>query len=213
MPPGGQLTIVLLITVNCMIELVLTASDFGWVGSPYWRGMAYGYGAFYSHILTDWPDNFWLQPLTIFVSYSFLHAGLTHLIMNMIALAMFGTAILRQVGTWRFLLAYLLCAIGGAFGYLILSSSPSPMVGASGALFGLLGISICWTYLDRRHYGQGLESIAGVLAVLVLYNLLPWLVMHGQLAWETHLGGFVTGWLIALYWGRQTYRRQSRSQV
>lgn len=207
---SDHVVVYLLILITSAIELILTAADLGALGTPYWRGMAYGYGAFHSHILTDWQGNFAAQPVTMFVTYAFLHGGWLHLLVNMLALASFGTVIARQVGTLRFLGAYILCAVGGAAAFGLFSTSNAPAVGASGALFGLLGIWICWGYLDRRHYGEGLSEIYRALGILVIYNVAFWVLLGGRLAWETHLGGFITGWLIALFWGRQTYRRARR---
>lgn len=141
------LVVYLLILVTSAIELCLSAADLGWIGSPYWRGAAYGNGAFYSHMLSDWSRNFPGQQFTMFITYAFLHAGLLHLLVNMLALVSFGTVIARQVGAARFLLAYLLCAIGGALFYAVLGTSDAPRRGrlwrfvrASGDL-DLLGLS------------------------------------------------------------------------
>ncbi len=210
-PRQPQIAVILLIAANCAIEAVLQASDFRLIGSPYWRSWIYDYFAFYAPLLRDWTPNFALQPATMFVTYAFLHAGWLHLLVNMLALSSFGTEIARQAGARRFLLAYVLTAISGAACYGALSASPTPMVGASGALFGLLGIWICWGYQERRHYGEGMKEIWRALFILVAYNVVFYLLLHGQLAWETHLGGFVSGWLLALFWGRPIYRRQRRA--
>ncbi|WP_171060492.1 rhomboid family intramembrane serine protease [Poseidonocella sp. HB161398] len=204
------IAVLLLIIVNCAVEAVLAAADFRLVGSPYWRSLAYDYGAFFAPLLRDWTPNFALQPVTMFVSYAFLHAGWLHLVVNMLALSSFGSEIERQAGTAKFLAAYLITAIGGAACYGLLSDSPTPMVGASGALFGLLGVWICWGYQERRHYGEGMREIWRALLILVAYNVVFYLLLHGQLAWETHLGGFVAGWALALVWGRPIYRRKRR---
>lgn len=95
----------------------------------------------------------------------------------------------------------------------MLATTDAPAVGASGALFGLLGIWICWGYLDRRHYGEGMSEIIRALSILLIYNVAFWFLLGGRLAWETHLGGFVTGWVIALYWGRQVYRRNRKGRT
>lgn len=203
----------LLILITSGIEICLTAADLGWIGSPYWRSAANSHAAFFSQILGDWRPNFAAQPVTMFVTYAFLHGGWLHLAVNMLALASFGTVIARQVGATRFLLAYLICAIGGAAFFALLSNTTAPMVGASGALFGLLGIWMCWGYLDRRHYGQGMSEIYRALGILLLYNVVFYYLLGGHLAWETHLGGFLTGWVIALFWGRQVYHRDRKKRA
>jgi membrane associated rhomboid family serine protease len=72
------------------------------------------------------------------------------------------------------------------------------MVGASGALFGLAGGSLAWMYVDRFSHGKGLLLVLRAVIMLILLNLVMWWAMEGQLAWQTHLGGFITGWLCAL---------------
>lgn len=208
---GKVWPVTVLILICVAVEAALSAADLGLVGSPYWRSIAYGQGAFFNYLLYGWQGNYALQPLTMFLSYSFLHDGLSHLVLNMIALAVFGLLIARRIGPWKFLLTYTGCTIGGAIAFALLSGSQAPMVGASGALFGLIGLWLCWSYLDRRHYGEGLRDIYRALGLLVLYNFIPWLLLAGRLAWETHLGGFVVGWVFGLIWGRQVYRRRRRT--
>lgn len=72
------------------------------------------------------------------------------------------------------------------------------MVGASGALFGLAGAIVAWDYLDRFLLSEGLWPVLRTVLFLVGLNIALWWAMGGQLAWETHLGGFVTGWVMAM---------------
>lgn len=199
---GAPASVLMLILANSVVELTLVASDPHFSGTSRLRILAYDTGAFWAPLLHGMRPIFPAQPFTMFITYAFLHAGLLHLTVNMIALFSFGEAIVRRIGQKRFLLAYFVSVLGGAIGFGLLSNSQSPMVGASGALFGLLGVWISWDYLDRRHHGEPLWAIARTLVFLVLYNLVFWFMLSGQLAWETHLGGFVAGWLLALYWGR-----------
>ncbi len=192
-----------LILVNVVIEAVLFGADLGLWGAPLWRGAAYAAGAFWTPLLQGAKPLYPGQPVTMFASYAVLHGGWLHLAVNMIALFSFGTVIIQRIGQRRFLLAYASAAGGGAIAFALLSRSALPMVGASGALFGLLGIWVCWDYLERRHRGGPIWTTARALVFLVIYNLVFWLLLRGNLAWETHLGGFVAGWLLALHWGRK----------
>ena len=72
------------------------------------------------------------------------------------------------------------------------------MVGASGALFGLTGGLLAWLYVDRYTRSEGLLPVAQAVMALFIFNLVLWWAMDGHLAWETHLGGFLTGWIFAL---------------
>ena len=74
-----------------------------------------------------------------------------------------------------------------------------PMVGASGALFGLAGavMALSWQYLRAR--GESLRPVIRSLVWLAVLNVVLWWAMSGMLAWETHLGGFVVGWVMGLW--------------
>ncbi len=202
--------VIWLICINCVIEAALVAVTALTDGSFFWRTAAYELGGFWAPLLRGVDPIFAAQPVTMFATYAFLHGGWLHLAVNMIALYSFGTAIVHRIGPRRFLIAYAVSAIGGATAFGVISNQPVPMVGASGALFGLLGVWTCWDFLDRRHYGEPVIRVYRALFYLVVYNLVFYFLLSGRLAWETHLGGFVAGWVIALYWGRPAYR--SRSQ-
>ncbi|MCR9089386.1 MAG: rhomboid family intramembrane serine protease [Rhodobacteraceae bacterium] len=202
---GGA--VLALIVVNTAIELALSLSDAG-LGLP--RGLrviAFHFGAFSPSLLTGAPPAFGLQPETMFISYAFLHGGLAHLALNMLALYLFGAAIVDRIGTTRFLIAYAVSAVFGAVGFALLGNGITPMVGASGALFGLLGVWSCWDFMDKRFYRANMWEIVRPLLYLLLYNLAFMALLQGQLAWEAHLGGFIAGWVLALCWGRPIYRR------
>jgi membrane associated rhomboid family serine protease len=93
--------------------------------------------------------------------------------------------------------------VGGALGFALLSRVVAPMVGASGALFGLIGALIAWDYADLRARGASPAPVVKAIAWLTVLNLALWWAMNGHLAWQTHLGGFVAGWLAARHFARQ----------
>jgi membrane associated rhomboid family serine protease len=196
------LTVCLLMLANILPEIVLFGADQGWWASQSLRTTAYRLGAFWRPLLLEATPIYPGQPVFMFGTYAFLHGGAIHMIVNMIALASFGTAIVNRIGQKRFLVAYAVSALGGAVGFGLMSASNAPMVGASCALFGLLGVWVCWDYLDRRHFGDPLWVTLRAVVFLIVYNLVFWLILAGNLAWETHFGGFVAGWLMAVYWGR-----------
>jgi membrane associated rhomboid family serine protease len=178
-------------------ELLLILSDHGLVGSVRWRGLAYQNGGFWAGLLQGWRPNFAAQPMTMFVTHAFLHAGPGHMIGNLGALLAVGPAILRRFGTGGFLAIYAAAVLGGGLAFGLLSGSPAPMVGASGAIFGLVG---AWTWMQadvRARAGARPVAVAawalGIAAGLVALNLVMWLLADGVLAWETHLGGYLAG--------------------
>ena len=187
-----------LMTVCILIEFILILSDLGWVDPAHLRQTAYDYGAFWPGLLGNWKPNYAAQPYVMFLTYAFLHGGPVHLAVNMITLWSLGRAVLSQAGQGGFILLYFGTSLCGAAAFALLGPGLNPMVGASGSLFGLLGALLAWEYVDRRSEGEGLWSLARVVAILVFLNLLLWWAMRGQLAWETHLGGFLGGWIGAL---------------
>jgi rhomboid protease GluP len=190
--------ILVVIIVTCVvIEAILTLSDYGLIDVARLRQTAYAYGSFWPGLLGNWRPNFALQPATMFITYGFFHAGLLHLIVNMATLWSLGRVIIDRVGTIGFVLVYGGAMLGGSLGYAVLASGVQPMVGASGALFGLAGALLAWGYLDRYTFHEGLWPIARAAALLIALNVILWWAMDGQLAWQTHLGGFVTGWIMA----------------
>ncbi len=187
-----------LIGVCVTIEIVLQLADMGLLPTVRFRAVVYEYGSFWPGLLQGWNPNYALQPYTMFFTYGFLHGGFAHLIVNMITLWSLGKVVLDRVGLSGFCMLYLASLFGGAGGYALFSSAPIPMVGASGALFGLAGGILAWLYVDRYTRAEGLLPVAQAVLILVLLNLVLWWAMGGQLAWETHLGGFLTGWVMAL---------------
>lgn len=187
-----------LIVICVSVELVLQLEGLGLFDRPRLRSEVVEYFGFWPGILGTWQPNYSVQPYTMFLTYGFLHGGLLHLVLNMVTLYSLARAVVQRVGAQKFLILYVGTILGGAVGYWLLTSSLRPMVGASGALFGLAGAIVAWDYLDRFLLSEGLLPVARTVAFLVALNLALWWAMDGQLAWETHLGGFVSGWIMAM---------------
>lgn len=186
-----------LIAVCCLIEAVLSLADANIIGPVRLRAIVYEYGGFWPGLLANWTPNYSIQPYAMFLTYGFLHGGLSHLVLNMLTLWSFGRHVIARVGTWGFCAIYAASILGGGLGYALLTSGPRPMVGASGALFGLIGAILAWNYVDRFSLSDRLWPVARAVLLLIAFNLILWWAMDGQLAWETHLGGFVLGWFMA----------------
>lgn len=196
--PWQSPVLMTLIGLCCAVELTLLAADHGLVGTRLWRPLAYQNGAFWAGLMGNWQPNYPAQPWLMFVTYAFLHAGPGHLAGNMLTLLFLGEIAEQRAGRTGLLAIYAVSAVGGGLAFGLLSNSPQPMVGASGALFGLAGAWQAWEWQDRRLAGQSLRPVLGIVAGFGLLNLLIWWAMDGQLAWETHLGGFVAGWTVAM---------------
>lgn len=195
---GSYWLLIVLIGICVLIEAVLLLSDAGLLSDGRLRAQAYEYGGFWNGLLNGWRPNYPAQPYTMFLTYAFLHAGIVHLSVNMITLWSLGRIVVDRVGTLGFALLYVGAALGGAGGFALLGTQLAPMVGASGALFGLAGGLLAWNYVDRYTFTEGLWPVARAIVLLTGLNLVMWWAMNGQLAWETHLGGFLAGWVLAL---------------
>ncbi len=103
-----------------------------------------------------------------------------------------------RVGVWKFMLIYAVALLGGAAGFAALSDTFRPMVGASGALFGLAGAILAWEYVDRFNLSERLWPVVRAVALLIALNVVLYFAMNRLLAWEAHLGGFVAGWIAAM---------------
>jgi membrane associated rhomboid family serine protease len=150
-----------------------------------------------------------------FVTHVFTHGNLAHLLINSGWFLAFATPVARRLGPLRFLAFFLLCGIGGALLYLPFNIAP--MVGASGAISGLMGAAMRFLFvpLSQRdvealagdperaplmRLGAALSDrrilllIAGWTALNVLFAwAAPIVLEETGIAWQAHLGGFFTG--------------------
>ena len=128
-----------------------------------------------------------------------LHASLMHILFNMWALWVLGPQIERGVGTWPFVGLYLASAgMGGVF-FFYLGDQVSIAVGASGAIFGLFGIWLNWAF-RRRNTMSGRALLQQIGFLLAINAAIPFLIPG--IAWEAHLGGLITGFVIGEIWSR-----------
>jgi rhomboid protease GluP len=186
-----------LVLICCGIEALLQGADLHLWGSGRWRQIAYQNGGFWAGLLWGWKPNYAAQPLAMFVTHSFLHAGLGHLAGNMAALLTLGAMIRDRISPAGFALLWALSVLAGAVSFALLNTSPQPMVGTSGALFGLTGALVVWEATRRHAQGEGIWAVSVTILAwvlgLVALNLAVWWLQNGILAWEAHLGGFLAG--------------------
>lgn len=193
----GYASVHALICVCVAIELILQLGDWRLLSTPRFRAVVYENFGFWAGLLDDWRPNFPAQPWTMFLTYGFLHAGILHLIVNMVTLYSLGGPVVGRVGNMKFLILYAASLLGGAAGFAALSDSFRPMVGASGALFGLAGAILAWDYVDRFNLRERLWPVARAILLLIALNVVLYFAMDRLLAWQTHLGGFLAGWFMA----------------
>lgn len=188
------------IVALCVLpEAILTGADWRLWGQPWWRLLTYQYAGFWPGLLGDWQPNYVIQPFAMFVSYGFLHAGLWHLAVNMATLLLLAGPVSARIGGRGFLRAYGLSLLGGALGFAALTTAPTPMVGASGALFGLAGVLLAQEFDRRIARGLPVRNVLAMVFGLAAGNAILTWTSGGGLAWQAHLGGFVAGWLHATW--------------
>lgn len=126
----------------------------------------------------------------------FIHVNILHLFVNMYSLSVIGPSVERLFGSRRFLVTYFLAGVAGVD--MSLAFTPAPSVGASGAIFGLLGALGVFLFLHRRTFGRAGAAQLRQIVIVALLNLglglLPGIDNFG------HLGGLLAGaalaWLI-----------------
>jgi membrane associated rhomboid family serine protease len=151
------------------------------------------------------------------VTYSLLHGGYTHLIVNSIWMAAFGAVVARRIGTRRFLAFWIASAVSAAMLHLLLHwGEEIPVIGASGVVSGLMGAAARFAFpssgrfrRDRAHFlprlsiGESLTNRTVVVYLAIWFGINA-LAAFGfgadpsgtvQIAWEAHIGGFLCGFL------------------
>jgi rhomboid protease GluP len=150
--------------------------------------------------LMGWKDNelilqgqYWR-----FLTAMFLHGGLMHIALNGLALHVLGPQVERVYGTPRFLAIYFLAGLWGGVASYAFSARPS--VGASGAIFGLVGSLAVFFYTHRQMFGEmgrsNLQSMIAFIGINILFGLsasgIDNYAHMGGLA-----GGALSGWLLS----------------
>jgi membrane associated rhomboid family serine protease len=165
------------------------------------------------------PDLTTVPPaLTIFTSM-FLHGGWMHLIGNMLYLWIFGDNVEDAMGHGRFAVFYLLCGVGAALAQAIPDpQSTVPMVGASGAISGVLGAYLLLypharvlVVIPLGFFIQTVRLPAGIVLLLwfglqFLSNLFTQSATGGGVAFRAHIGGFVVGMILVALFKRRGFR-------
>ncbi len=128
---------------------------------------------------------------------AFLHVGLIHLVVNMYSLAIIGTQVETFIGKWKFLFIYFISAIGGNLLSLVFSQANVVSVGASGALFGLMGALLYFGYHYRLYLS---EAIRNQIIPIILINLLIGFIVPG-IDNVAHIGGLIGGYLASMAFG------------
>jgi membrane associated rhomboid family serine protease len=160
------------------------------------------------------------------ITYAFLHGNFAHLAINMIWLAAFGSPLANRLGAARFAAFWAVTGLAAAgLHYLLHPLDQSPLVGASGAISGMMGAAARFGFRVDRAAGKSVFAgellpislvlrMRGVLTFLVIWmaiTLVTGLVglapgVEDRIAWEAHVGGFLAGFFGVRLFDRQPPR-------
>lgn len=137
------------------------------------------------------------------ITSAFLHEGILHIAFNMYALYLFGPLVERVLGVRRFIGAYLTMAVvASAFVY-VLSPPLTLTIGASGAIFGLFATALVLLIRAKQD----------VTFLLVLLAINAVISLQGNISWQGHLGGFLTGLVLGATFAYAPRERRTQVQV
>ncbi|KGF69949.1 membrane protein [Hoeflea sp. BAL378] len=194
-----------LIAINVIVWLVtgLAGDDSEFTNAAF---LGLGFIPSVVNDIAELPASLILVPEdATYVTYSFLHGNLIHLGSNMLFLWVFGDNVEDAMGHIRFLIFYILCAAAGAFMHgLLLPDSEGPLIGASGAVAGVVA-----AYLMLHPRVRVWVLVLGriPLPLPAFIPLLFWVVfqffmvitdLDGEVSWGAHIGGILAGALLVL---------------
>ena len=172
-----------LIAINVLVYVAELADHGGVNGTGseiYEKGVLVAIATDFSgHLIGVAEGDYWRL-----LTAAFLHYGPFHLLMNMLALYWFGTALEQRIGSGRFLLLYLASGLAGSAGALLLDPT-TPTVGASGAIFGILGAGLVLE--QQRDYVFG----GSALGIIVLNLVFTFSIQNISIG--GHIGGLIGG--------------------
>ena len=217
-PTSGRPVVTYFLIGICVVIFLMQ------LGSQSYRTgqLFYSYGLIPSVLMgyDQLPMDLYAVPayLTIFTSM-FMHGGFMHLIGNMLYMWIFADNIEDSLGPKKFIIFYLLSGIGAATAQILMDThSQVPMVGASGAIGGVLG-----AYLINHPNARVLVLIpfgffSQLIKIKALYVLGFWFVLQfinsamtssqgGGVAYAAHIGGFVSGVVLILFFNKRIKRK------
>jgi membrane associated rhomboid family serine protease len=157
-----------------------------------------------SKMIALWPYNSgFFKPYQL-VTHMFAHGGWLHILLNMYALWMFGTALERAWGPKRFLIFYLTCGLAAGVTQMLLSNDPA--VGASGAIMGLLA-AFAYLFPNTQFFIIPFPfpiKAKFIVAIYAAYDLFGGVHPGAadNIAHFAHLGGLVMGFILVIIWNK-----------
>lgn len=190
LPPLTRFMLLAFIIVHIVTDVILSHTAQFWVFAHFGFVPAYYSG----QISFGWPAL--VGPLT----FTFLHGGWTHIILNALMMMAFGAGVEKWMGSKRFFTFFMLCNLFAALAQFVFApDSTMPVIGASGGLSGLFAAILIMMQMQGA-IGQG--GRYGILPFIVLWIFISVLfgLMGGpggsNVAWAAHIGGFLAGFVL-----------------
>ena len=213
------------VTVLCGLLIAIQAAD-SLVLNESGRSVLLNWFAFvpYRALHPEAFDGSWLPLLWTPITHAFLHGGWEHVILNTVWLAIFATPVTQRYGAGRMLVVFLAGAALGALAFALTTIGQlQVLVGASGGIAGLTGVAVRFIFQppvvvvdpdtgERVAVGRHLATFSQfVRNPTARFFALTWIVLNGvvpllpllmgsdaiQIAWQSHLAGFLAGFFIA----------------
>ena len=140
---------------------------------------------------------------------AFMHYGMTHLLFNMYALFVVGPPLEVWLGRLRFTALYALSALGGSVLVYLLSPLNAATAGASGAVFGLFGAS----FVVGRRLNLDVRWVIALIAINLAFTFVIPLLGGQNISWQGHIGGLVTGAVVAAAYAYAPRAQRSLIQI
>ncbi|HEX2590862.1 MAG TPA: rhomboid family intramembrane serine protease [Rhizomicrobium sp.] len=215
-PTSVVLLLVLLIGVHGALALLPAATADSIVAQYAFNPALYSSAFLDTHHI---DGGAWWQRAIPFVSYIFLHADLMHLAINCLWLLAFGPVVARRFGGLRFLIFFLICGICAAAFQMVCSwGSFAPIIGASGAVSGLMAAGIRMLPLQDNRISARFEKLMPIWSRQVLLFSIVWTLINvvagitgfagvgtelRLIAWQAHIGGYVAGLFLSTLFDRR----------
>lgn len=153
--------------------------------------------------LSYWTPLVGMQPWRL-VTGLFVHSSFFHILFNMWAVWIFGRMLENILGTWRFVALYFLAGLGGDLAVSLLTPG-TPVVGASGAIFGLFAAF----FVIQRSLGYNAVQLLVIMGLNLVVGFLP----GTNISWQAHVGGIVLGFVTGFVFSKTRNVRQRGLQI
>lgn len=204
-----QYVTIALIVINCAVWLItgpLASQNFA---NATLLGLGYIPALAFDHAHLE-PSLVLVPESATYITYAFLHTDFWHLASNMLFLWVFGDNVEDALGHLKFLIFYLLCAAAGALTHgLVETSSQAPLIGASGAISGVVAAYLLlhpkvrvWVLVFFRIPLPLPAFIPLVLWILQQFVMLA-IDPRGSISWGAHVGGIVAGLILVVFLRRR----------